>query len=236
MNQNSENIGSNCNIWRFPVFETGADDNNVDRSFLTEKINFDISLWEDSCEVIDKVMKDVVRQMKMTASKRFPGLVLEDNLIKQGSSREGLKVCDPYEFDYILPFRIEGLTLTKVAINDCDGNIVPGLFKHMIKYWNKPTWMERHKVIEFSGYGLEFINTRNFQREVFTSLVDSSVSELINKNYYSKYNSYSIRRSVDPPTLKITIQVDKSFGLRGLMTIVQPESRTLVSEIKSPLK
>lgn len=235
MNQNSENIGSNCNIWRFPVFETGANDNNVDGFFRTKRIHLDKPLWEESCEVIDKVMKDVVRQMKMTASKRFPGLVLEDNLIKQGSSREGLKVCDPYEFDYILPFRIEGLTLTKVAINDCDGNIVPGLFKHMIKYWNKPTWMERHKVIEFSGYGLEFINTRNFQREIFTSLVDSSVSGLINKNIqltHSKYNNYSIRRSVDPPTLKITIQVDKSFGLRGLMTIVQPESRTLVSEDK----
>lgn len=133
MNQNFENIGSNCNIWRFPVFETGSNDNNVDGFFRTKRINFDNSLWEETCEVVDNVMKDVVRQMKMTASRRFPGLVLEDDLIKQGSSREGLKVCDPFEFDYILPFRIEGLTLTKIAINECHRNIVPGLFKHKME-------------------------------------------------------------------------------------------------------
>lgn len=83
MDQNSENIGSNCNIWRFPVFEIGSDDNNVDEFFRAKRINFDNSLWEESCEVIDIVMKDVVRQMKMTASGRFPGLVLEDNLINK---------------------------------------------------------------------------------------------------------------------------------------------------------
>lgn len=143
MDQNSENIGSNCNICRFPVFEIGSDDNDVDEFFRAKRINFDNSLWEESCEVIDIVMKDVVRQMKMTASGRFPGLVLEDNLIKQGSSREGLKVCDPFEFDYILPFSIEGLTLTQTAIHDCYGNKVPGLFKYRIQNscWKIPSWM-----------------------------------------------------------------------------------------------
>lgn len=235
MDQNSENIGSNCNIWRFPVFEIGSDDNDVDEFFRAKRINFDNSLWEESCEVIDIVMKDVVRQMKMTASGRFPGLVLEDNLIKQGSSREGLKVCDPFEFDYILPFSIEGLTLTQTAIHDCYGNKVPGLFKYRIQNscWKIPSWMEKHAMIEYSMYGSErFINTRNFQREVLTSLVDKAVSGLtcINKNTqltHSKYNNYSIYRSVDPPTLKLTIQVDKLFGLHGLKSIVQSESKTL---------
>lgn len=235
MDQNSENIGSNCNIWRFHVFEIGSDDNDVDEFFRAKRINFDNSLWEESCEVIDIVMKDVVRQMKMTASGRFPGLVLEDNLIKQGSSREGLKVCDPFEFDYILPFSIEGLTLTQTAIYDCCGNKVPGLFKYRIQNscWKIPSWMEKHAMIEYSMYGSErFINTRNFQREVLTSLVDSAVSGLtsIKKNTqltHSKYNNYSIHRSVGPPTIKLTIQVDKLFGLHGLKTIVQPESKTL---------
>ncbi|XP_034327323.2 uncharacterized protein [Magallana gigas] len=235
LNQNSENIGSNCNIWRFRIFETGSNDNDVVEFFRTKKINFDYSLWEESCEVIDKVMKHVVRQMKMTASGDFPGLVLEDNLIKQGSSREGLKVCDPFEFDYILPFRIEGLTLTKTAIYDCCMNKVPGLFKYKIQNScsNIPSWMENHDVIGHSedGYGSgRFINTRNFQRKLFTSLVDKSISGLINKNIHlpnSKYNRYSINRSVDPPTLKITIRVEKSFGLRGLNMSFQLESRPL---------
>lgn len=39
----------------------GLDDNDVDEFFCVKRINFDNFLWEESCEVIDIVMKDVVR-------------------------------------------------------------------------------------------------------------------------------------------------------------------------------
>lgn len=39
--------------------------------------------------------------MRKAAIRLFPGLAIGKTLRKQGNSKEGLKVCDPLEFDVL---------------------------------------------------------------------------------------------------------------------------------------
>lgn len=213
------NIGSNYNEWREPVFETGHGEGDICRYFTEKGLHVDQTDWEDSCRIMDKVMKVVAREMKNSANIHFPGLVLDDNLIKQGSSREGLKVCDPLEFDFILPFRLDDDLRTKREyVFDHHGNRLPGLFKEkIINDYNAPEWMRKNDVLEDYLEGT-YINTNNFQKKVFTSLLDKSVDE-INSQLLRKTTSnesYRIVRSVYAPNLKITIHVRSPHGLKGL--------------------
>ena len=164
-------------------------------------------------------MTEITRVMTQKATERFQGLIIENILTKQGSSREGLKVCDPLEFDYILPFRIECLELRRTNIYNEHGDIIPGLFKQRVLNSSRiPGWIEEQELLEHDRNG-SFLNTKNLQRKIFSSLWDKSIHEHRIKRQRGRIyenDDYTIHRSVDPPTLKITIAVKKSFGLRGL--------------------
>lgn len=214
-----KNVGSQKNDWTFPVFETGSNDDEIRKYFTREALNFENSDWEECCSVIDKVMTEITRVMTRKARERFPGLAIENILIKQGSSREGLKVCDPLEFDYILPFQIECLELRRTNIYNEHGDIIPGLFKQRVLNSSRiPGWIEEQELLEHDRSG-SFLNTKNLQRKIFSSLWDKSIDEHHKRRQLGRIyenDDYTIHRSVDPPTLKITIAVKKSFGLRGL--------------------
>ncbi|XP_061194751.1 uncharacterized protein LOC133202905 [Saccostrea echinata] len=234
----SINVGSNYNEWREPVFEIGHGESDIGRYFIETGLHVDQADWEDSCKIMDKVMRVVAREMKNSANIHFPGLVLDDNFIKQGSSREGLKVCDSLEFDFISPFRIEGLRTQKENVFDRYGNVLPGFFKEkIINDYDAPPWMRKHSLLE-DDFGEKYINTNNFQKKVFTSLLDKSRDE-INSQLQIKTTwneSYRIVRSVYAPNLKITLQVRSQSGLKGLDKIVFESSQGLeVIELEADL-
>jgi hypothetical protein len=160
---------------------------------------------------MDKVVKIIAREMKAAADIRFPGLVLDEKLIKQGSSREGLKVCDALEFDFILPFCLEGVQMEETEAFDRYGHSLPGLFKQrVVDSYYLPSWMRKYGLIGDS-YGDTYINTSNFQRKVFTSLFDQA-EDKINRQLRAmtaqSYDRCSVVRSVSPPTLKIRIEIN----------------------------
>jgi hypothetical protein len=163
---------------------------------------------------MDKVVKIIAHEMKAAAAIRFPGLVLGETLIKQGSSREGLKVCDPLEFDFILPFRLEGVRMEESKTFDCHGNSLPGLFKQrVINCCSLPSWMRKYDVLEdFDGD--TYINTSNFQRRVFTSLLDQSedkINRQLRRMTSLSSDKCRVIRRVNPPTLKIRIDNNVEF-------------------------
>ncbi|XP_056004836.1 uncharacterized protein LOC125659950 isoform X1 [Ostrea edulis] len=202
-------VGSNHNEWREPVFEIGLGDANISKYFKENNLHISESDWQESRQIMDKVVKIIAREMKAAAAIQFPGLVLDETFIKQGSSREGLKVCDPLEFDFILPFRIEGVRMVETKAFNCYGNSLPGLFKQrVVSHYNLSSWMIKYGLLEDSN-GDTYINTSNFHTRVFTSLLDKSEAE-INRQLrrLTAHSSDRCRvvRRVNPPTLKIVIR------------------------------
>ncbi|XP_062597025.1 uncharacterized protein LOC134258466 isoform X2 [Saccostrea cucullata] len=214
----SARVGSKYNEWREPVFETGPGDSGISEYFTVKDLHVNHTDWEDSCRIMGNVIRVIAREMKKAANIRFPGLVLHDTFIKQGSSREGLKVCDPLEFDFILPFRIDGLKTKKEDVFDRYGKVLPGLFKEKIIDTDKVLpWMRNKSILE-DELGGTYINTNNFQKKVFTSLLDESRDE-INKQLQRMTipgENYQMIRSVNAPNLKITIRVNSRSGLKRL--------------------
>lgn len=112
--------------------------------------------------------------MRKAAIKRFPGLAIGKTLRKQGSSREGLKVCDPLEFDLLLPFLLENVKTNNDAVFDYNGCIIPGLFKMKIMNPDKlPSWWRKCELL-YEERGKTYINTSNFHKKVFASLLDQT--------------------------------------------------------------
>ncbi|XP_056004830.1 uncharacterized protein LOC125659948 isoform X3 [Ostrea edulis] len=202
-------VGSKYNEWREPVFEVGLGDTNISKYFEEKKLNISRSNWQASCQMMDKVVKIIAREMKAAAAIQFPGLVLDETFIKQGSSREGLKVCDPLEFDFILPFRIEGVQMVETKAFNCYGNSLPGLFKQrVVSHYNLPSWMIKYGLLEDS-YGDRCINTSNFQTRIFTSLLDKSkdgINRQLRRMTALSSDICTVDRCVSPPTLKILIK------------------------------
>lgn len=87
-------IGRHFNEWRKPIFCFGIQDEMVEEFFDDNRLHIERDDWELSCEIVDYVLDVVVGEMVKVANERFPRLIFGDTLKKQGSSRDGLKVCD----------------------------------------------------------------------------------------------------------------------------------------------
>lgn len=216
----------NFDEWRKPVFQIGNNDEKIEYFFEKNRIEIDEDDWDVSCKIVDRVLKIVVCEMREAANKRFPGLALLGTLKKQGSSREGLKVCDPLEFDVLLPFHLEDVQTKNDIVCDSSGRIMPGLFKmEIINYDDMPSWWRKCELL-FLDHNQKktYLNTSYFQKKVFASLLDQTREE-INKRFKKfKGNAddvtYALVRSVISPSLKITIQVRSQNGLRDFQNVI----------------
>lgn len=161
--------------------------------------------------------------MRKEAIKRFPGLAIGKTLRKQGSSREGLKVCDPLEFDVLLPFLLENVKTNNDAVFDNNGCIIPGLFKIEIIDPDKlPSWWRKFELLTYEQ-GKAYMNTSNFQKKVFASLLDQTregINKVLKKLTENTNDEYAVVRSVISPSLKITIHVQGENGLKSLTNIL----------------
>lgn len=217
--------------WRKPVLRIGDKDERIRDFFRDEHIDIDQEDWDVSCEIVDRILKIVVCEMRKEAIKRFPGLAIGKTLRKQGSSREGLKVCDPLEFDVLLPFQLENVITNNDAVFDNNGCIIPGLFKMEIMDPDKlPMWWRKCELLSHEQ-GKAYVNTSNFHKKVFASLLDQTregINKLLNKLTENTNDEYAVVRSVISPSLKITIQIQSEDGLKSFKNILGPLERFYV--------
>lgn len=169
-----------------------------------------------NCKTADKVLEVIVGEMVKVANDRFPGLHIGGTLKKQGSSREGLKVCDALEFDLLLPFYIEDVCMVERVIYDANGSPIPGLIKmEIINYLKFPSWGAKYNLL-YRENEKTYINARNLQTRVFTSIlaqVKHRFNIRLKKVTKNTYNEYSIVVKPESPNLKITIKVKSKDGL-----------------------
>ncbi|OWF48377.1 uncharacterized protein LOC110453174 [Mizuhopecten yessoensis] len=219
-------VGSNFNGWRKPVSKFARNEVTLAER-LRENVyigEYDISdeLWQKSCGVVDEITRFFHVTLKKVTSRYYPGLSFGD-FVKQGSSREGLKIRHPDEFDMILPFTIEGVDIHAVPALDRSGELIPAHMKLQItKYTQIQNVMngsryqslKNNGVFEKCGTDL-FLNAMCFQTRVVSSIMDTTIAE-IQKEIDTKNRNQACfftlsKTSVFPPTYRFKIKIDADF-------------------------
>ncbi|XP_033753127.1 uncharacterized protein LOC117336625 [Pecten maximus] len=179
-----KSVGSKFNSWRAPVLEFGPLEDDL-AVYLQEQVHIghyepSEESWQKCCKVVDVISQSFHVHLKKTALEFYPGLVLKD-FIKQGSSREGLKIRNP-EFDMILPFAIEGVNIRPVPTKDSDNNSIPALFKlkvlnPQVKHGSRYQLLRESGVFEKHGSEM-FLNAINVKNRVMSSIMDITFSRI----------------------------------------------------------
>ena len=174
--------------------------------FLSGDIDFPRKQWAKSRKLVDGVMDMVLERLR---SESFEGIRI-DSYIRQGSSREGLKVVEPDEFDAMLEFHIEGLEgkINQESILDQDNRHVSGFCFMKIDgvdmaYLRKryPRLVERGLFVEQGGRIL--LSSKSLYERFFKSLVDKATDTIRESNMYK---NLVITRKDNPPAVNVQIR------------------------------
>ena len=203
-------IGISLNEWRDPVEEFGPAEGETKRriqELSSTNYNVDAKEWHENCRIFDLVLKSIVEGVrKILDTPLYDGLNMSAVPLKQGSSREGLKVMKADEFDCIIEFEISGVQMEWEPLYGMSGHEVPGLLKLRLQGHSYPQWITKYEIVSGNGY----VNTTQLQGKVFASILDQALSK-INLNLAnesaSSYNvdQYTVKRSVKIPNLELTV-------------------------------
>ncbi|XP_060064502.1 uncharacterized protein LOC132544868 [Ylistrum balloti] len=239
--QEKTEIGSNFNCWRTPVSEFSSNESILRESFQQNEITKE--LWQKTCGVVDEIAKLFQQNVQRVSSLRYPCLSF-GNFVKQGSSREGLKIRQPDEFDMVLPFTIKGIDIHTVPALDNDGEPIPALVNLQISDYgqiqniiNCTQYKSLNRDGVFEEHGAHLIlSAMCFQTKVITSIMDTTISEIqksIDARIMKERCSFNLSKaSVYPPTyrfkilMKSVVHFDDLSYAKDLLT--QLESRTPV--------
>ncbi|XP_076109221.1 uncharacterized protein LOC143078146 [Mytilus galloprovincialis] len=238
-----EKIADQLNTWRYPVFTVGPEEEDLKQRILQNiylvNINITDNDWDEHCSAVDSVLEKILLILKKYANEEYEGLIIHGSL-KQGSSREGLKVNDALEFDCLVHFEIEGMQATKCPVFDYSGELMPEFIKlrvenpeYLLRIY---PWLLRCKILtiaELNGTNC-YINTKNLQEKVFKALIDKTREHIFNRLPPEDRIIYTYRRSIKPPSFTIQIGLDREISYAGgLYTRVTLESAKLPGQRKT---
>ncbi|OWF48375.1 uncharacterized protein LOC110453165 [Mizuhopecten yessoensis] len=249
-------VGSNFNDWRKPVSKFALKEDDLAQRLRKNVYigEYDISdeLWQKSCGVVDEITRFFHVTLKKVASRYYPGLSFGD-FVKQGSSREGLKIRHPDEFDMILPFTIEGVNIHAVPALDKNGQLIPAHMKLQISdyaqiqnviYGSQYQSLKINGVFENCGTDL-VLNAMCFQTRVISSIMDTTIAEIqkeIDAKNRSRVCFFTLSKtSVFPPTYRFKITLESVAGFDELthaqtvFSSCQASRRVVYGEAASPV-
>ncbi|CAC5384233.1 unnamed protein product [Mytilus coruscus] len=216
-------IGEQMNNWRPQIFELGPHEQNlgtlIRESRFLRCMNINDTEWKKHCKTTDEILRCVMKNVNKFANEDFEGLIIKDDLIRFGSSRDGLKVNDALEFDCILLFDISGMQVSKVLARDYSSEEILGMMKlrvinaeYLIRRF---PWIEKNEIFKKFGNGEYFLNTKHLQEKVFKSIIDKT-RKVINDQFHNINSPYFLRRTAKPPTFDINIKLNQEKDITDL--------------------
>ncbi|XP_033760562.1 uncharacterized protein LOC117342493 [Pecten maximus] len=191
------------NCWLPPINDDsvwcGVEDKEL-KKFYDENVNIRGVSFQEVQVKIDQLLKSLYEELKHAES-THPFLRLKP-FLKQGGSREGLKVGAANEFDALLPFTFVGITsdIKEAPKND----LPPGLAEICItKISNKVAIRPAELFVERDGK--KFVSSQVFHDKLFKSLIDTAVQKF---NQDPSLKSYSIRRQASAPAIKLDVMIN----------------------------
>jgi hypothetical protein len=138
-----------------------------------------------------------------------------ESYIRQGSSRDGLKVVAPDEFDTVLEFHIEGITLWQVPLLK-DHKVIPGFFYLKVEEPLDVLKAMCPKLYETGifcqEHGKTILSSRELHQSIFQSLIDKACNKIEEdiklKREKGTHINFSITRSINPPAICIQIHLN----------------------------
>ncbi|WAQ98331.1 hypothetical protein MAR_022704 [Mya arenaria] len=224
--QGASHVGNYQNQWQKPITEYGRNDAqwqaDLNASSFVGSIDVDASDWEESRKAVDVVMELLLKELKSLTVKHYRGLRI-DSYVRQGSSREGLKVLKADEFDAMLEFHFDGLEskIDETFLKNSDGYRIPG---HCYLEINgvdlndlRNEYQGLHaKSVFIESAGKLYLSSKNLHTKVFQSMVDKAI-EKINQQIYNHEittgqkcsfglkNDRTLTRKMNPPSINVTI-------------------------------
>ena len=178
----------------------------VFNSYLSGDIDFPRKQWAKSRKLVDGVMDMVLGVLR---SESFEGIRI-DSYIRQGSSREGLKVVEPNEFDAMLEFHIEGLEgkISEESILDQNNRHVSGFCFMKIDGVDMAYLRKRYPRLVQRGLFLEQdgrirLSSKTLYESVFKSMVDKATDQIRASN---DHQNLVITRKDNPPAVNVQIR------------------------------
>ncbi|XP_060064236.1 uncharacterized protein LOC132544634 [Ylistrum balloti] len=177
----------------------GVQDRELKR-FYDDFVNIRGVTFQDVQMRIDKFLKNLYEELKKAES-TYTFLRLKP-FLKQGGSREGLKVGAANEFDALLPFTFVGITSD---IREAPQNqLPPGLAEICIeKISNRVAIRPADLFVERGGQ--KYVRSDVFHDKLFKSLIDAAVQKF---NSDPEWRSYEIRRQASAPAIKLDVKIN----------------------------
>ncbi|XP_045187922.2 uncharacterized protein LOC123545672 [Mercenaria mercenaria] len=206
-------LGSALNQWQRPITDFGNEPQWVASRYIGE-IDFGRREWARSRDTVDAVMDLLLKDLRARAAAHYKHLRI-DSYIRQGSSRDGLKVIKPDEFDTLIEFHIEGLQLSEKRIFK-NRKYVPGFCylqvdqgREVLQNRYPELWQEG--VFEEDTQGIIYLSSRMLHQAVFESLIDQSslaIEEKVVAMACRQNINFHITRRMNPPAVNIRICFD----------------------------
>lgn len=218
-------IGSELNEWRSPVLEfNGTESPDFKSNSKLRGLVFSDYNWETCTTAVDKALATVWKSLKTVTQRKYPEISLYTGFVRQGSSREGLKVTQPDEFDCVIEFTVEGLSFTEMPVWS-DGQSIPG---HMYISVNK-SYKDLQLICPnlyregvFRDHEEDIIlDTQNLLTKVFTSLFESCLSKVKNDIPLKSEMFDMLKRKAAPPTFCFKFEINHAEGEDPFMLMNQ---------------
>lgn len=178
---------------------SGSEDKEL-RKFHDKYVKIPKRSFHENQEQVNRLLKNLYQEMK-TLEKSHQFLRLRP-FVKQGGSREGLKVGAANEFDAVLPFTFLGTT---AAIRESPHNRLPaGLGEIEIIKVNKRMDV-RPKGLFVERDGKTFVDSRVFHDELIKGRVDAAIQKL---NQNPDFACYNVKRQGSAPAIKLDATVN----------------------------
>ncbi|OWF36283.1 uncharacterized protein LOC110441867 [Mizuhopecten yessoensis] len=199
----------------------GPEDKELKR-FYDDNVNIRGASFQGVQVQIDQLLKSLYTELKRAES-THPFLRLKP-FLKQGGSREGLKVGAANEFDALLPFTFDGITAK--VIETPENNLPPGLAEICIKKISNKVAIRPVEL--FVGRdGERYVSSQVFHDKLFKGLIDTAVQKF---NQDPSLSSFNIRRQASAPAIKLDVIIN------GQMVSIDVVPGFEISAISSSLR
>lgn len=196
------------NGWRPPCRDasawSGADDRKL-KEFYDKHVNIGKKDFHDNQEKVSRLLKHLYKEIKDI--EEVHKFLRFKPFLKQGGSRERLKIGEANEFDALLPFTFIG---ADAGIKESPSNELPaGMAEIEITRLNRR--MTDPKGVFEERDGKRYVNSRVLHDQLIKGRIDAAIQKL---NTNPAFAGYNVRRHASAPAIQLHANINgKNVGI-----------------------
>lgn len=201
--------------WNRPEDPVWADSDGPEiRLFYKKRVRVEQNEWFINCGHVDFLLNFFFANLKEeTAS--YPGIILKEP-IRQGSSREGLKVSAADEFDTVVPFEFDGIETKVLVKKEPQFTPLPPGYAQIELVRVSDDFRKKYPKLITMLDKKEMLNTKYLHDSIFQGMVDKMLSKIQTKieevNRKKRTVTYKINRKSSAPAIILETIITEKNG------------------------